>query len=232
MLNIAAVIPARGGSKGIPNKNITDLAGKPLLFYSINCLKESGLNIPIYVSSDSLEILEIAKKNGANPIKRPVEIAQDKSSTESALLHFCDQLENEGKQFDAILTVQPTSPFRKPETIKEFCEKFQSIQPGYDAMLTLHKNLSDFWIYDESEKRHKRLYPNAPRRRQERAPLYVENSCLYITLVTSLKLKNSVLGTNCFGFEIDEIEAIDINEPIDLEFAKAIKNMGVKFGNR
>lgn len=228
-MSILAVIPARGGSKGIPKKNIYPLNGKPLLLYTIDSLQSSNIELFIAVSTDSDEIGNIAGKAGVYTIKRPPDISSDTAKTESALLHALDYLrEEEGRIFDYVLTAQPTSPFRKSSTINKFVEQFLKNKDQYDAQLTLHEDYTDFWIKN-GKNEFERLYPHAPRRRQERKPLYAENSCLYITNAEILKKKNSIMGSKCAGFIIDAKEAIDINEIKDIELAEILlRNYSLK----
>lgn len=222
-MNKLIVIPARGGSKGIPLKNIYPLKGKPLLSYTIEVIFEANLeNTDIVVSTDSEEIKKVAQRyDKVMVVDRPVELSGDKSSTEDALLHAIDYMENRfGKHYDAVLTLQPTSPLRKPDTLVKFVEKFESDIEENDALLSLSADYTDFWIVDDNN-HFGRLNPKAPRRRQERIPLYKENSAYYITLVDALKQTHSVLGTKANGFVISDTEGIDINEPVDLIIAEA-----------
>ena len=221
-MNILAVIPARGGSKGIPKKNIYPLNNKPLLLYTIDALQSCNTKLFIVVSTDSLEIANIAKERGICTIDRPPEISSDTAKTESALLHALNYLKmTEGRDFDFVLTAQPTSPFRKPSTIDEFINQFLRIKDQYNAQLTLHEDFTDFWIKNNKNE-FERLYPNAPRRRQERIPLYAENSCLYITNTKVLRETNNILGSKCAGFIISAEEALDINEIRDIELAEVL----------
>lgn len=219
-----AVIPARGGSKGILKKNIQCVGDKPLLCYAIDSILDSGIDADIVVSTDSDEIAQVALGHGgAYVINRPKSISGDGAKTEDALLDALDQMKSlHEKTYEVVLTVQPTSPFRKPETVKRFWNEFIEISNEYDAMLTLNETRTDYWV--EEEGNYHRLYPDAPRRRQDRKPLYIENSCLYVTTVKALKETRSVLGNNVQGFLIDEREALDINEPIDLVLANLLIN--------
>ena len=217
-----AVIPARGGSKGIPNKNIRPVADKPLLSYAIECLLESGVDLDIAVSSDAERILDVARGYEVVwALKRPASISGDAASTEDALIDALKRMEAErGIIYDAVLTVQPTSPFRTSKTVRAFMDRWAVLREEgvYDALLTLHESVADHWICDEDGFR--RLFPEAPRRRQGRRPVYVEDSCLYVTKAKSLIETHSVLGHKVDAFVIDEREALDINEPIDLEYAQ------------
>jgi CMP-N-acetylneuraminic acid synthetase len=221
-MSILAVIPARGGSKGIPRKNIYPLNGKPLLLYTIDVLQSCNTELFIAVSTDSEEISNIAKERGVYTINRPSEIASDTAKTESALLHALDYLNTrEGLYFDYILTVQPTSPFRTSSTIDAFISEFIKKKEQFNAQLTLHEDFTDFWIKNDKNE-FERLNPKASRRRQERKPLYAENSCLYITDTKILRETNSVLGSKCAGFIINAEEALDINEMKDIELAEVL----------
>lgn len=217
-----AVIPARGGSKGILKKNIQCVGDKPLLCYAIDSILDSGIDADIVVSTDSDEIAQVALGHGgAYVINRPKSISGDGAKTEDALLDALDQMKSlHEKTYEVVLTVQPTSPFRKPETVKRFWNEFIEISNEYDAMLTLNETRTDYWV--EEEGNYHRLYPDAPRRRQDRKPLYIENSCLYATTVEALRETHSVLGGNAQGFLIDQREALDINEPIDLVLANLL----------
>jgi CMP-N-acetylneuraminic acid synthetase len=220
-LNILVVVPARGGSKGIPLKNIYSLDGKPLIEYTLDMLLDVDVNIDISVSTDSAQVKEVvAKYNDIFIIDRPENISKDTSLTEDTLIHALEYMEKKySNTYDYVLTVQPTSPLRKSSTFVSFLEEFNNVCNTYDAQLTLTESYSDYWIKD-GKNTFQRLYPNAPRRRQERKPIYVENSSLYITSVASLKETKSVLGNNAHGYIISAIEAIDINEYIDLDIAE------------
>lgn len=220
MALVLAVITARGGSKGIPRKNIVPLCGRPLIEYTIESIKAAEIPGRIVVSTDDEEISEISKKNGIEVIKRPPEISGDTASSEAALLHALEEVRKTGFEPDCVLTLQPTSPLRKSSTIKNFVRKFLEIRNEYDAMLSLHENRTVFWKKLGDTDAFERLYPNAPRRRQAREPLYEENSALYITNVEALERNNSVLGERTAGFVIDADEAVDINEPRDILFAE------------
>jgi CMP-N-acetylneuraminic acid synthetase len=219
-MTILTVIPARGGSKGIPKKNIYPLNGKPLLLYTIEALRACKNKMFILVSTDSNEIADIAKENGIYTIERPEAFSTDTASTESVLLHALDYMRrNEHREFEYVITAQPTTPFRKSSTIDNFIDEFKKKKYVYNAQLTLHNDYTDFWIRKGVDT-FERLYHNAPRRRQERNPLYAENSYLYITESQVLEKTKSILGTKCAGFIIEGYEILDINEMANMEMAE------------
>ena len=223
-MNYLIVVPARGGSKGIPGKNIYPINGKPLLEYTLDLFRDSKPdNITIAVSTDSDRIKEVASKyDYVYVIDRPAEISGDTAGTESALLHAVDHMkEKYGMEFDAVITLQATSPLRKPETLGRIIGQFEKDYPEYDAILSLNEDRTDFWKKTVSGN-FERLNKNAPRRRQEREPLYVENSAYYITGLDALRKTNSVLGTSVNGFVIDADEAVDINVMTDIYVAEAM----------
>lgn len=215
------VIPARGGSKRIPGKNITPLLGKPLLLYTIEAAIASGISAQVVVSTESPRIAEIAQTAKARVVNRPEQLADDVTSTEAVLLHVLDTLESEGKHFSWIITLPPTSPLRTAATIRRFAGRVAAEPEQQDCLMSVNENRTDFWQQDE-EGGMRRLFPEAPRRQQDRVPLYEENSAIYVTRVRALRETGSILGRKVRGMVINREEAVDINEPIDLKVAEAL----------
>ncbi len=115
---ILAIIPARGGSKGLPGKNIKPLLGKPLLVWTLEQAKKSRYLDRVFLSTDSAEIAEVGKMNGADvPFFRPAELATDNSPTSGAILHAIDNFEQRGETYDYVVLLEPTSPLRKTDDI-------------------------------------------------------------------------------------------------------------------
>lgn len=223
------VIPARGGSKGIPLKNIYPLCNKPLIEYTIEAALQANIHEDICVSSDSDIILKtIEKYPDVIQIKRPEEISNDTASTEATLLHAVDFMkEHYQKVYDGVITLQPTSPLRTSSLIRSFVDEFEKVMDLYDAQLTLTETYSDHWIMNEYGT-FQRLYPDAPRRRQERKPLYIENSAIYLTKTEVLQENRSVLGKKPHGYPVSEVEGLDINEMKDIYYAEFLLNKILK----
>lgn len=214
------VIPARGGSKRIPQKNIALLNQKPLLVYTIDCVKEAKLQDISFVSTENEIIEKISKDNGLKVIKRPISIATDSASTEAVLLDAIKQYTNLGYEVpDWVMTLPPTSPLRKSKTLIAFMELLESVQNNIDCIMSVTENRGDFWHYNEHGE-FKRLMPNASRRQQERAPLFEENSAIYLTRVSALMSTNSILGSSVLPVPIDTVESVDINTIDDLCLAE------------
>lgn len=213
-MNVVGVIPARGGSKSIPLKNIKPVNGKPLIEFSIEtALKVKSID-KLIVSSDHDKIISICRKfKNIQIVKRPDKLSTDTSSTELALLHACDYLiENDGFTPDIVLTLEPTSPLRKKETI----EKCIDILKNTDADSVIGVVEENSCIGTIVDQKFEFIFKNQPRRRQDRKPLYKESSTIYGTKYDVLKKKKSVIGDFVFPLIIEKDEAFDINEPVDM----------------
>lgn len=216
------VIPARGGSKRIPNKNIYPLAGKPLLEYTLDLVEDAALPYPVYVSTDDQAIAAVAaKRKNVQVVHRPLELAVDNASTESTLLHVLDQIDTPSQAPQWVMTLQPTSPFRSADTIRRFIEVVFKEPEGQDCLMSFTENRGDFWVANDNGV-FTRLFPNAPRRQQDRTPLYEENSAIYISKVKVLRETGSVLGMRVRGLSIPVIEGFDINTMHDMQIAEAL----------
>lgn len=212
-----AVIPARGGSKSVPLKNIKELCGKPLLAYTIESAIRAGCLQRVVVSTDHDLIAEVAEECGAQVIKRPADLATEAAPTELALIHVLDVLEGEGNLLpNVVLTLEPTSPFRSPETIKKCVKIFETTDA--DSVIGVVETRSNYGKIIDG--RFEFLIPGQPRRRQDRKPLYKESSTIYGTRTETLVRKRSVLGDNLYALAVSEIEAIDINTPLDFRLAE------------
>ncbi len=214
-------IPARCGSKRVRMKNIKPLAGKPLIYYTIHAAQQADVTSAIYVSTDCEDIAAVAEAFGAKVMMRPEKLARDDSSTESAMLHFLEQFEKGGDAPEWIMTLPPTSPLRTAETIRNACEKAGTLDGNIDALFSVHPTREDFWVGDFPECI-SRLYPNAPRRQQDRTPMWIENSCLYLTRVAALERTGFILGKTNTGFEIPTEESFDINSEMDFFIAEQV----------
>ncbi len=215
---IIAVIPARGGSKGIPRKNLKSLNDKPLISYSILDAKESELVDQTFVSTDNLEIAEIAQKYGAKIIMRPLELAHDTASSESALLHALAEIENKGIAPELIVFLQCTSPIRTSQDIDQAIIQFRS--ENADSLLSVSPSHHFLWEnIDRIAKPINYDYHFRPRR-QEMKPQYVENGSIYIFKPWVLKEFNNRLGGKISLFLMKEEASIDIDSLIDFKIAE------------
>lgn len=214
-----SIILARGGSKGVPEKNIRKLADKPLLAYSIENAKEARTVDAVYVSTDDAQIVEIARQYGANVIERPPELATDTASSESALCHALDVLEQQANRPDLVVFLQCTSPFRHGKQIDEAIEKL--INEQADSLLSVSPSNRFLWTENINglAKSLNYDYHNRPRR-QDMAPQYVENGSIYIFKPWVLKETGNRLGGKVVLYCMPDIAALEIDSPLDFAMAE------------
>lgn len=232
-MKILAFIPARSGSKRIPNKNIALLGGKPLIAYTIEAAKKAKLVNRIVVSTDSQEIADVAKKYGAEvPFLRPAEISQSDSMEMEFFTHALDWFKNnENYEPDLIVMLFSTSPFRKPQSINKAIEEIIK-HPEADSLRSVKicsEHPYKMWIMDkngylkpfvttEDFNMHTLAYHLLPK-------VYIQNASIYITKPSTIRSKKSPIGDIVIAFIMSEDESVDINNPIDLKLAEElIKN--------
>lgn len=223
-----AIIPARGGSKRIPRKNLADLGGKPLIAHSILSAKKSKyLNRRIYVSTEDREIGKIAKKYGGQVIDRPRGLAGDKTTTLAVLQHAIDVLEKKGLDFDTVVLLQATCPLRKTATIDKGIKKLWDNWKRLDAVFSVTQTkFPPSWMLKISKDKLEFLYPNdfSKIRRQDLEKTYEFDGVLYV-------LKKDLVKSSKFypfshhrtGYLVTgKIESIDIDDMEELEIARAL----------
>ena len=220
---ILAVIPARGGSVGVPGKNIRELNGKPLLAYSVAQAAEVSEIDRLVVSTDSNEISKISKAIGASVIDRPKPLATSEATTESALLHALGVLEEQEEHFDYIIVLEPTSPFRSAATIRNAIRKI--VDAGAPSLLAVKETRNVIGQIENGF--FEPFVSGEARRRQDRKPKYVESSTVYICAVDHLKKTGSLVSDQWLAFIVPEKEAIDINTPLDFLYAELVASEGV-----
>lgn len=225
---IIAIIPARGGSKGIPRKNIRLLAGKPLLAYSIDGAKKSVYIDRIVVSTEDDEIAQISKKYGAEVVRRPPELAEDASPTLPSLQHVLEQLKNT-EEFvpDIVLTLQATSPLRLSTHIDDAIEKYYA--NNVDSLHGVN------YVYEhrfELNQDGNTIVPVNGERvpRQNRKPVILENGFLYISKKELIEA-GRILGDKILPFVVDKKFSVDIDDPHDFFIAEQIILNYPEYGN-
>lgn len=220
-MKILVVVPARGGSKRIPHKNIALLGGKPLLCYTLEAIHEARVGNWVIVSTEDAQIAAVATANDTRILHRPADLCVDNASTESVLLHVLETIREEGCDPNWIMTLPPTSPFRTAASIRQCVDMLSNLPNDVDCLMSVTENRGDFWLFD-TEGNFRRLFPNAPRRQQDRQPLFEENSAIYLTRVAALEKTGSILGAKVTGMPISAAEGLDINTPEDLRLAEAV----------
>lgn len=215
------IIPARGGSKGVPKKNIRPLAGRPLLAYTARQVSQASMLTDVVVSTDDDDIARVAEDEGLTVIKRPSEFAADSSPTEHALIHVLDTLQASGKSYDFVVVLEPTSPLRSPATIDGACRRIMNHNArSLLAVVAVHE------IVGEIEDGFFRPYvPNQPRRRQERKPAFRECSTIYVCDIGFLRTNRSLVAQDWLAYPVPTGEALDINSFEDFRLVETLMRL-------
>ena len=226
-MKILAIIPARCGSKGIKDKNIIDVCGKPLIAYSIEqalTLKHNDLIDTLLVSTDCKKIADIASRYGAEvPFLRPKDISDDKSKSIDFILHAIDFYASQGISFDAVLLLQPTSPLRDYKLLKSSIELFK--KNDNDSLISVYKEeyINDLVMYkDINEEKLKPLNKqhNKGVRRQDHGSIYIRNGAIYLTKVTFIKNTKLIISDNPLFVEMKKSDSINIDTIDDLKLLR------------
>ena len=218
-----AIIPARGGSKGIPSKNLMEVNGKPLIAWTIEQAFQTNSIDDVFVSSEDREVLGIASDCGAFVIRRPDELATDKATTDSVLVHAAKELRKETTDFDYVVTLQPTSPLRMWWTIDRAVEKCR--RTGSDSCLTLRRGPIFTWSRhgEDSSVAGDELRPvnvtlSGRVRRQDlqgRNIVWTETGSVYVTRAQVLLKYGQRLYGAITCIEVPAEESIEIDTPYD-----------------
>ena len=215
-----AIIPARGGSKGVPKKNIKEFLGKPLIEHSINYAKESKYIEEIILTTDNEEIKKIGRDNNITVVDRPKEISGDKATTESAIEHVISLFKF---SIDTtIVLLQPTSPIRPKNSLDKMIKIFN--EQLYDSMLTLSPIHPLTWKIDNKKTECMYDYSNRPRRQdfKEKDLIYDENGSVYIFTNKIFIEKNNRLGGKIGHYIFKEEYGRQIDTPLDFKLLETI----------
>src|SRR5574341_575560 len=215
-MHVAAIIPARGGSKGIPQKNIVEFCGKPLIAWSILQAKAARRIDSVWVSSDSPEILEVAECYGARPISRPDDISGDEASSESAWAHALDYIEALGIGLGPIVGMQATSPLREAKDIDCALELFE--REKFDSLLSCCE-IEDFFIWEYGRDEQPRGVNHDPANRQRRQKIahrYLENGSFYIFRPEVLRRVKNRLGGQIGMYVMEKHKMFQIDSRADI----------------
>jgi len=232
--SIVALIPARSGSKRVPDKNIRLLAGHPLIAYSIAAAVQSGIFKAVIVSTDSDRYADIARYYGAGvPFLRPVEIAGDTSPDIEWVAYTLERLRKDGRKFDCFSILRPTSPFRLPGTIQRASNEFLA-QEGVDSLRAVEKcrqHPGKMWVVRRNRMTpllpmgpaeqpwHSSQYPSLPE-------IYVQNASLEIAWTRVVFKEKTIAGTVLMPFFTKGYEGFDVNSDYDWNLAEHMVQSG------
>lgn len=216
------IIPARGGSKGIPHKNIKPLNGKPLIQYTIDVARQIAPDEDICVSTDDLEIIKVVEDYGLKvPFIRPAELATDTAGTYEVLLHAIDYYEKQGRKFDCVILLQNTSPFRTGTHVREalslYCQDVDMVVSVNETRTNPYYN-----CFEEGEDGFlKKTIDNKLLTRRQDAPLTFEfNGAIYIFNTERLKQEHYGVFSKRVKYVMDELHSVDLDTMMDWHYAE------------
>lgn len=230
-MKVLGLIPARGGSKGIPDKNIIPVDGQPLIAYTIRAANEAKRLKRFIVSTDSERIAVVCRKLGADvPFLRPVELAQDDTPTLPVVLHALNYLK---ETYEAVMILQPTSPLRSVEDIDRAVEMLEA-DPKADSVISVFK------VGDNHPARMKFIRDGVlfdppfaeqmeGQRRQDLPDIYLRNGAIYLTRTAVIMEQGSLKGKKSLALVMPEIRSVNIDSSIDLIVAEAFLREHKKF---
>jgi len=218
---ILALIPARGGSKGLPGKNIRPLAGKPLIAWSIGAARASRHVSRIVVSTDDAEILRVAREQGAEtPFVRPAELARDDTPGMDVVLHALDRL----PEFEWVVLLQPTSPLRLAQDIDAAIAL--CVDTGAPACVSVSEARDNpWWMFSLGEHGRLRSFlppEQRPVRRQDLPDLHALNGAVYVARTAWLRQSRSFLTDETVGYPMPPERSVDIDTLFDFKWAECL----------
>lgn len=230
-MQLLGIIPARGGSKGVPRKNIKLLKGRPLINYTIQTAKESKLLTEFIVSTDDNEIAEVSRSAGAwVPFIRPSHLAKDTTPTVPVIKHAIEYMESVNKNFDAICILQPTSPFRPNGLLDKCIEKFISMEA--ETLISVKKvpdHYNPHWVFEEDDKGISRISTGEKKiipRRQLLPDTFYRDGMFYIVRTDVLLKGESLFGERVVNYKSEGLN-INIDSKEDWEKAEVYLDKGV-----
>lgn len=225
MKNTLVIIPARGGSKGVPGKNIKLLNGKPLIQYTIDLARKLFSDQQIIVSTDDQTIIDVVEQLGLKvPFKRPAELATDEVGTYEVLLHAMKYAEQNGIRFDKVLLLQPTSPFRTQTNLEE---AYLLYHEELEMVVSVKETKSNpyYVLFEENEKGYLvKSKPSSFIKRQDCPKVWEYNGAIYLMNKTVIQLNPPVKFTKIKKCVMNEYESHDIDTPLDWLIAEHLLN--------
>lgn len=227
-LRVLAVVPARGGSKGLPGKNVRPLAGRPLIAYTLAAARAARTLDRIVVSTDVEEIARVGREWGGEvPFMRPAALAEDATPTWPVLRHAVEEMDRRGYRCDVVVTLQPTSPLRLAEDIDAAVRMF--VDDDCDSVVSVveskahpsrMRTIRDGWVHtfvsDQFELK----------QRQQFERLYLENGAIYATRLDVLLNKGCILGPATRAVIMPQERSVDIDDELDLRLAEMLIREG------
>lgn len=229
-MRVLGVVPARGGSKGVPRKNIADLNGAPLLVHTIAPALASGVLAHVIVSTEDAAIAEVARDAGAEvPFSRPTELATDSARSIHVIQHALEAMSATHGDYDAVMMLQPTCPFRRSDDIIAAVNLLESaaadsvisvvaVAGGHPARMKF-MDREGFLVDPPFAEREEN------QNRQDLPPIYIRSGSIYLTR-SRVILDGSFKGRRSAGLVLPELRSVNIDTPLDLEWARYLASSG------
>ena len=221
-MKILVIIPARGGSKGIPHKNIKPFNGKPLIYYTIDCARAICDDEDICVSTDDSEIISVVEEYGLKvPFVRPAELATDTAGTYEVLLHALSYYEHQGKHYDVVMLLQNTSPFRTVEHVKEALGLYT---PDVDMVVSVKECAANpyYCVFEENKEGFLHVCKGDGNifRRQDAPKVYEYNGAIYIMNAETLKTTHMHKMQKRVKYVMNDRSSFDLDTMWDWQMAE------------
>jgi CMP-N,N'-diacetyllegionaminic acid synthase len=224
-MNIVALIPARGGSKGITDKNLQTIGGRSLIQICIETASKVSLFSEIYVSSDSEKILSIGRKFGARLVKRPKELSNDLARAEHVVQHFLENFTDAYMQDLIIVYLQPTSPFTSPYSIEACITKYlENVRPVVSVKLANEHPNKMFTINHLGNLSPYSNNPQPTKNRQDLQQLFLPSGGVYVFSAADFFNYQTIPVLNAIPYLVNGNETLDIDSRLDLEVARNLKS--------
>ncbi|MHB1277557.1 MAG: acylneuraminate cytidylyltransferase family protein [Bacteroidia bacterium] len=224
-LRVLAVIPGRGGSKGVKDKNIREIAGKPLIAYAIECASEASKVDFVLVNTDSANIAEVARKHGAQVMMRPAALATDESPMVPVLLHVLEQMEERGEVFDILVLLQITSPIRTGRNVDEVIEMFET-EPDLPAVISVvpmdDVHPARMYKKDHSNWMEPLIREWETARRQDIPPVYYRNGCIYAVRIDEFKRSCTLMPEKKKAYVMPSAWLANVDDERDMIITEAL----------
>jgi len=223
---VLALVPARGGSKGVPDKNVKPLAGHSLLDYTARAARESGVVDRIILSTDSPEIADVGRRAGLEvPFMRPATLAADDTPMVPVIVHALSALSREGWSPELVVLLQPTSPLRRPDHIRVAVNMLRDT--GADSVVTVvevPRHLSPDYVMRIEDGRLKSFLPEGERvtRRQDARRAYSRDGTVYAFRRSTIEKSGGIYGEDCRPLVIEPSDSLSIDSPADWDEAERL----------
>jgi CMP-N-acetylneuraminic acid synthetase len=220
-MSLVAIIPARGGSKRFPRKNLSLLAGRPLVEWTVTAARESGVFDLVCVSSDDDDILNQARSCGADLVlRRPAELATDTATVKAVCLNVLEELDRRGQEYEHFAVLLVTSPLRRPEDLRRAYRDFRKSEANYLMSLVPYAHPPQRAVWAPEGYVRPFFGPEYLTQTQRLEPLYRHDGSFIFGRTEVFRREGDYYGSKVMPFLVDPVRSVDIDDPLDLKWAE------------